>query len=152
MLSNFSGNLPFAIDIVGRYLNGKNENIWRQALDDLKGELQEKVERMLEACYKLLGKKAREIFLDVACFFTGVEKTMPFYMWAARKLGLDIRVDELQNMSFLKTGEKKRVFDARPTKISGKRNCQEDEDPWQRSRVWNYEDVQTTLCKKKSNS
>ncbi|KAK3431323.1 hypothetical protein EUGRSUZ_E03199 [Eucalyptus grandis] len=147
------GNLPFAIDIVGRYLNGKNENIWRQTLDDLKGELQEKVERMLVACYKLLGKKAREIFLDIACFFTAVEKTMPFYMWAARKLGPDIGVDELQNMSFLKTGEKNEFVMHGQLKFLGREIVKkEDEDPRQRSRVWNYEDVQTTLCEKKGTS
>ncbi|KAL3739984.1 hypothetical protein ACJRO7_021291 [Eucalyptus globulus] len=147
------GNLPFAIDIDGRYLNVKNENIRRRTLDDLKGELQEKVERMLEACYKLLGKKAREIFLDLACFFTGVEKTMPFYMWAARKLGPNIRVDELQNMSFLKTGEKNEFLMHCQLKFLGREIVKkEDEYPRQWSKVWNYEDVQTTLCKKKGAS
>jgi len=42
------GNLPFAIDIVGRYLNGKNENIWRQTLDDLK----ESCKRKWNECWR----------------------------------------------------------------------------------------------------
>ncbi|XP_056172038.1 disease resistance protein RUN1-like [Syzygium oleosum] len=145
------GKLPFAIEIVGSYLNGKSPEIWRETLDKLKGELEKGVEPMLKASYDLLDENTKEIFLDIACFFIGVDKTIPYYMWEARKRFPNRGVHELQNMSFIKISEAKEFWMHDQLKILGRELVKKEnpKNPGKRSRLWDYKDVQTTLRKKK---
>lgn len=139
------GRLPLAIEMVGKYLYDKSREIWKETLQKLQREPDKKVERVLTESYNLLEGTTKEIFLDIACFFIGVEKTIPFYMWDAGQCFPYIGVDELQKMSFLKIGEGNEFLIHEQLKILGRATVKNENHPWLRSRLWDYEDVKTTL-------
>lgn len=141
--------LPFAIDFVGRSLYGESEKEWERTLGELKVKLIDKVKKKLLANYELLSYEAKQVFLDTACFFTGVEKTLPCYMWAARGLGRG--VEELQKKSFLKIKEKKEFWMQGQLMSLGREIVKEEnrDNPRKRSRLWDYKDVQKILREKK---
>lgn len=141
--------LPFAIDFVGRSLYGESEKEWERTLDELKAKLIDKVKKMLLANYELLSYEAKQVFLDIACFFTGIEKTMPCYMWAARGLGRG--VEELKKKSFLKIKEEKEFWMQGQLILLGREIVEEEnhDNPRKRSRLWDYKDVQKILREKK---
>ncbi|KAF8029733.1 hypothetical protein BT93_E2227 [Corymbia citriodora subsp. variegata] len=141
------GKLPFAIEVVGKYLYDKSKAIWGETLQKLEREPERKVEEVLTESYHLLEKPTKEIFLDIACFFIGVEKTIPYYMWNARDWPPNRGVLELQNMSFLKIGEGNKFLMDKQLKILGRAMVKNENlaNPGLRSRVWDYEDVKTTL-------
>lgn len=148
------GELPFAIEIVGSRLKGQQPEIWRETLDKLKGEPDKRVKVLLKESYGLLDSDTREIFLDIACFFAGVEKTMPFYMWEAQHRFPNLGLHELQNMSFLKIGEENEFRMNNQLKILGREIVKEEDlkNPGKRSRLWDYKDVQITLQERKCTS
>ncbi|XP_030460197.2 disease resistance protein L6-like [Syzygium oleosum] len=147
------GNLPFVVETVGKYLYWKSKEIWTETLNHLKRGLEEEVERMLKKDFDHLSENAKQIFLDIACFFTGVEKRIPFYMWAACGCDPYRGVGDLQSMSFLKIGEENEFWVHNQLKFLGREIVKkEDKDPGQRSRLWDYNDVQTTLREKKGTS
>ncbi|KAF8038889.1 hypothetical protein BT93_B1441 [Corymbia citriodora subsp. variegata] len=143
------GCLPFTIEIVGKYLRGKSNEIWREAPGRFKGGLVKQLEILFKENYDFLSEDAKEIFLDVACFFRGVKLRNPYYMWNAQGRCPHTCFDELQNMSFLKIGEENEFWMHNQLEIFGRKTVKENcEDPGERSRLWDYEDVQKTLREK----
>ncbi|KAI6705263.1 hypothetical protein NL676_008225, partial [Syzygium grande] len=104
-ITSATGNLPFVVETVGKYLYRKSKEIWTETLNHLKRGLEEEVELMLKKHFDHLSENAKQIFLDIACFFIGVEKRIPYYMWAACGCDPYRGAGDLQNMSFLKIGE-----------------------------------------------
>ncbi|KAF8029496.1 hypothetical protein BT93_E2029 [Corymbia citriodora subsp. variegata] len=141
------GRLPLAIEMVGKCLYDKSKVIWGETLQKLEREPEKNVKRVLTESYNHLGETTREIFLDIACFFIGVEKTIPYYMWNARERFPNSGVLELQNLSFLKIGEGNKLLMDKQLKILGRAMVKNENlaNPWLRSRLWDYEDVKTTL-------
>lgn len=101
------------------------------------------------ANYEPLSYEAKQVFLDIACFFVGVEKTMPCYMWAARGLGRG--VEELKKKSFLKIKEEKEFWMQGQLILLGREIVKEEnhDNPGKRSRLWDYKDVQKIFREKK---
>ncbi|XP_039173311.1 disease resistance protein RUN1-like [Eucalyptus grandis] len=96
--------LPFLIKIVGSSLYGKPITFWKEALDRLKQEtFSKEVKRILKARYEALEYSARQIFLDIACFFMGKDKTISSYLWEACKYHPSTRIAELQDKSLVTT-------------------------------------------------
>ncbi|KAK3431316.1 hypothetical protein EUGRSUZ_E03185 [Eucalyptus grandis] len=147
------GNLPLSIKTVALYLcrkERKNESIWRETLQLLEREPGKDIKDLLMKSYNLLEEKTKQIFLDIACFFTEVEKTIPFCMWEVCESRPNRGVDELQNVFFLEVKENK-FWMHNQLKVLG-REIVENENiisPGERSRLWDYRDVQMTLSKSK---
>ncbi|KAL3739999.1 hypothetical protein ACJRO7_021304 [Eucalyptus globulus] len=146
--------VPFAIETVGRYLYGKSEEDWTETSKHLKSRPEKQLEPILMEYFKVLcDNDARQIFLDIACFFTGVEKRIPYYMWDARGWNPHRSVGHLGNMSFIRIGEENEFVMYNQLRSLGREIVtKEDQDPRQRSRLWDYEDFQRTLCEKKVTS
>jgi len=79
---------PSTIDVVGSYLYSKTKGKWEQTLNKLQkvDELKEvpwpRVQQKLKVIIDALPKKQRQIFLDIACFFNGEDKSVACYLWS----------------------------------------------------------------------
>ncbi|XP_048134775.1 disease resistance protein RUN1-like [Rhodamnia argentea] len=149
------GGLPHVIQVVGSSLFGKPTEFWEEALDRLNREpYAEEVKRILKRRYEDLDKYAQEIFLDIACFFEGEDKTIPSYMWKACKYDPYRGLDQLHKMSLAKTRENNELWMHNQLKVLGREIVKEENPrkPFKRSRLWNQEDIEPALNKRKVNA
>ncbi|XP_056163794.1 disease resistance protein L6-like isoform X2 [Syzygium oleosum] len=81
-----AGGLPLALEAIGSSLFGEEtRGIWEEWLQKLKKTPHEDVLGKLKISYDALEPKHQQIFLDIACFFIGEDKTNPMYMWKDRE-------------------------------------------------------------------
>jgi energy-coupling factor transporter ATP-binding protein EcfA2 len=77
------GGLPLSLEVLGSYLYTEDDlKIWKGALHELKGgrnmigsSNDEILWKTLRISYDHLIKTHRDMFLDIACFFVGIEKS-----------------------------------------------------------------------------
>jgi len=71
----YSGGLPLALEVLGRYLFEKKVTEWNCVLKKLERIPNDKVQKKLKISYDSLDDDyQKSIFLDVACFFIGMDR------------------------------------------------------------------------------
>ena len=70
----YPSGLPLALVTLGFFLIRRTIYEWESALKYLKKDPTIEIFDMLKICYDGLEEKWKEIFLEIACFFTGMEK------------------------------------------------------------------------------
>ncbi|KAK3438006.1 hypothetical protein EUGRSUZ_C02649 [Eucalyptus grandis] len=100
---------PMAIVLWAKYLKKKNIERWGIIRDSLRENTSENpsegdVKAPLKAIYDSLNTDIQEIFLDIACFFLGMDWKIPSYMWKA--CGRHPLIPDLCDMYLLEIGKK----------------------------------------------
>ncbi|KAF8029915.1 hypothetical protein BT93_E2354 [Corymbia citriodora subsp. variegata] len=144
-----TGQLPLALEVTGSRLFGKSVGTWKDTLEKLKDTPHEKVEHALKISYLALDVYAKQIFLDIACFFIGKDERIAFYMWEDCKLYPSSGIEVLLIMSLVKIGENNELLMHDLLRTLG-RNIVLNEDPipCNRSRLWVHDEALSTLRKK----
>ncbi|XP_072075703.1 disease resistance protein RPP2A isoform X1 [Arachis hypogaea] len=71
----YSNGLPLALEVLGSHLFNMGIKEWESALDTLKSIPHDKVQKKLQISFDGLSKNyEKEIFLDIACFFIGMDR------------------------------------------------------------------------------
>nr|WIL60013.1 nodulation protein [Melilotus officinalis] len=71
----YSGRLPLALEVLGRYLFGRQVTEWKCVLEKLKRIPNDKVQTKLKISYDGLDDDFQKaVFLDIACFFIGMDR------------------------------------------------------------------------------
>ncbi|KAK3419272.1 hypothetical protein EUGRSUZ_J01298 [Eucalyptus grandis] len=96
------GHLPLALEIVGSFLAGKDRKFWETTLEKLEIIPNENVEEKLNISINALQPHAKEIFLDICCFFIGFDVKIVRHMWKSCGFLLDYYLDVLRQMSLIK--------------------------------------------------
>ncbi|KAF7849671.1 hypothetical protein BT93_L0407 [Corymbia citriodora subsp. variegata] len=164
-----TGRLPLALEVTGSSLFLiKSKKAWRETLTALKVSPHKRVQAALEKSYADLDTNAREIFLDIACFFTGMDERIPYYMWDDLKYSPSSMIPALQARSLVKIREDRiRVHTTRPMheiKIGEARKLfmheilkkfgweivknENRNEPCNRSRLWDHEEALSVLNRK----
>ncbi|KAL3730495.1 hypothetical protein ACJRO7_027497 [Eucalyptus globulus] len=95
--------LPLALEAIGSSLFGEEEReIWEEWLEKLKKTPHEDVLGKLKISYDALNPDQQQIFLDVACFFIGENKTNPMYVWKDCELSPEISLEVLTKRCMIK--------------------------------------------------
>eukprot|EP00253_Pinus_taeda_P016917 PITA_16917 len=63
--------LPLSLKVFGAQLSGEDRSYWQDTLNRLNHILPTEIYKRLKISYDSLSSKDQEIFLDIACFFTG---------------------------------------------------------------------------------
>ncbi|PKI33880.1 hypothetical protein CRG98_045710 [Punica granatum] len=104
-----TGGLPLALEVVGSQLRTSYEHRDRVHWDHMIGALQKiparKVQDRLKISYDALDWEAKQIFLDIACFFINEEKTKAIYMWQSCGFEPYLAVKELVDASLIKLAD-----------------------------------------------
>ncbi|KAJ9540123.1 LOW QUALITY PROTEIN: hypothetical protein OSB04_026629 [Centaurea solstitialis] len=69
-----AGRLPLALEILGSSLYNKTRVEWERMLEELKRSRPDDILERLRISFDTLDDTEKDIFLDIACFFNGVEK------------------------------------------------------------------------------
>ncbi|KAL3741016.1 hypothetical protein ACJRO7_022177 [Eucalyptus globulus] len=119
-------------------------------LQQLKERPDNIVHQVLRTPYDALDQGPKDIFLDIACFFIGKDKRIPFYMW--EDCGLDpwSGIMSLIRMSLVKIRENNELLMYDSFRHLGREivHMEEPTDLGRRSRLWNHEDALDTLTRK----
>ncbi|XP_020991334.1 uncharacterized protein LOC107475276 [Arachis duranensis] len=71
----YSNGLPLALEVLGSYLFDREIKEWQSALDRLKSIPNNRVQKILQISFDgLSDDNEKEIFLDIACFFIGMDR------------------------------------------------------------------------------
>ncbi|KAF7850081.1 hypothetical protein BT93_L5882 [Corymbia citriodora subsp. variegata] len=85
---NATEKLPLAVEVVGSLFQGKSMQEWKGMENSMKQHLISSqkttvgLEEILDICYRELDPQQKGIFLDIACFISGVDARIASYMWS----------------------------------------------------------------------
>ncbi|XP_059064635.1 disease resistance protein RUN1-like [Cryptomeria japonica] len=101
---------PLSLEVVGSFLSDKHndKNCWTEALHNI--PLNPEIHERLYRSYSALSDEEKEIYLDIACFFIGEEKTLPIVFWKSLYQMVDTAVSNL-SMKLLINIDDKGLFD-----------------------------------------
>ncbi|KAF8029731.1 hypothetical protein BT93_E2225 [Corymbia citriodora subsp. variegata] len=144
--------LPMAIVLRATRLKRGNIEIWRSTRDSLKRYPREgEVEAALKASYDSLNDRAKEVFLDIACFFIGKDERVPTYMWKAGDCFPPLETKELRDMHFLEDGENNELRMHRVLRDFGRKIVEEKKVLQKRCRIWKFSDASCILADTRPN-
>ncbi|MCH93566.1 TMV resistance protein N, partial [Trifolium medium] len=84
---DYTGCLPLALEVLGSYLYGRNVDLWHSAVKKIRSAPLREIQDKLEISYESLDAMEKAIFLDIACFFKGME-TDKIGLWSQEDIDL----------------------------------------------------------------
>ena len=72
---NYADRLPLALKVLGSFLFSRDLNLWESALVRFKENPPRKILDVLQISFDGLEEREKNIFLDIACFFKGEDKS-----------------------------------------------------------------------------
>ncbi|XP_056159743.1 disease resistance protein RPV1-like [Syzygium oleosum] len=146
-----TGGLPLALEITGSLLKGKPENIWIETLEKLKKVPNKDVQKVLRITYDSLKYEEQQMFLDIACFFIGIDKRIAIYLWNDILSCQDSGLDRLTQLSLIKFDDvdKLRMHD-HLSDLGRAIACPANKKPWECSRLWGEEAITVQRSKEEN--
>ncbi|GLJ45681.1 hypothetical protein SUGI_0961550 [Cryptomeria japonica] len=140
--------LPLTIEVIARLLYDKKDSkIWIEVLKQLENGEITKMEERLIISYDNLNETEKQIFLDIACFFIGSEKSKVLSIWESSGWSANLAIHNLHAKSLVKF-----TFDDRLQMHDILRDMgraivrkQNHADPGKRSRLWDEKEVRKAL-------
>ncbi|XP_059645554.1 uncharacterized protein LOC132287081 isoform X2 [Cornus florida] len=141
-----AAGIPLTLEVIGSFLSNKEKVVWNDTLKKLKTISHGEVERKLRVSYEALSYAQQQIFLDIACLFTGMDKTTVFYLWDDCGYHPEKEFNVLCLMSLVKVERdtnELRMHDQ--FRNLGRKIVFEEKNLGNRSRLWNHEDALDVL-------
>ncbi|KAI6687176.1 hypothetical protein NL676_024004 [Syzygium grande] len=147
----YTDGLPLALDVLGSFLANRSLMQWNSALARLKQCPERKIIDLLRLSYDGLTQVEKEIFLDIACFFKGKEKTYVTEVLDNCGFYPAIGMEVLVERSLIEIRDNKLWMHDLLQEMAWEIVRQESpEEPGERSRIWLFEDVCHILSKNSS--
>ncbi|XP_031478185.1 uncharacterized protein LOC116249152 [Nymphaea colorata] len=150
--------LPLAIKILAStlYNNGDAKDQWDEGmiLRSLKGLRDDRLYTTLKVSYdRLTDSDQRSIFLDVACFFSGIDQETAIHIWDACGFSSRLSIKALIHKSLIKIINDKLEM-PKILQEMGRRIVEEEPGtgPEWRSRLWKQQDIMDVLKQRKGTS
>ncbi|KAH1149782.1 hypothetical protein GYH30_044015 [Glycine max] len=147
----YARGLPLALEVLGSHLYGRTVEVWHSALEQIRSFPHSKIQDTLKISYDSLQPPYQKMFLDIACFFKGMDidevKNILKNCGYHPEIGIDIlierclvtldRMKKLGMHDLLQEMGRNIVFQESPN------------DPGKRSRLWSQKDIDYVLTKNK---
>ncbi|CAN0896528.1 Disease resistance protein L6 [Linum grandiflorum] len=150
-----TGGLPLTLKVTGSLLFRQEIEVWEDKLEQLREtlKLDEVLDRLMIS-YDALEYEAQQIFLDIACFFIGKNKEMPYYMWSDCKFYPASNITILIQRCMIKVGDTNEFEMHDQLRDMGREIVRREdiERPWMRSRIWSTDEGIELLLNKKGSS
>ncbi|CAK9155262.1 unnamed protein product [Ilex paraguariensis] len=140
----YTKGLPLALEVLGSYLNAKSIRVWRSASEKLKQVPPCQIQKKLRISFDALDDdKIKDIFLDIACFFIGMDKDYVINILDGCGFFSEIGISVLINRCLLKVNEHNELRMHDLIRDMGREIIREEssKQPEKRSRLWYHEDV-----------
>ncbi|KAJ4967169.1 hypothetical protein NE237_019018 [Protea cynaroides] len=146
-IAHTAGGLPLALEVLGSYLSGKHKAVWEDTLKKLEKIPHDQVQKMLRISYDELDYEQKQIFLDTACFFIGMNKRIATYIWDDCKYFPQEGIDVLLLRSLVKIGDNDELRMHSQLRDLGREIVRREsfEEPGERSRLWLHDDAWEVL-------
>ena len=144
----YSGGLPLALEVLGSYLFDRGVTEWHCVLEKLKRIPNDQVQKKLKISYDALSDDTeKEIFLDIACFFIGMDRNDVILILNGCGLFAEIGINILVERSLVTIDHKNRLVMHDLLRDMGREIIREKspEEPEARCRLWFHEDVLDVL-------
>ncbi|KAI9085166.1 hypothetical protein K1719_032877 [Acacia pycnantha] len=146
----YSGGLPLALEILGSYLLDRGVIEWESVLDRLKKIPNDQIQKKLKISFDGLNyDMERETFLDISCFFIGMDRNDVTQILNASGFFADIGISVLVERSLVTIDEKNKLCMHNLLRDMGREIIREmsPKDFGKRSRLWFHDDVIDVLSK-----
>ncbi|XP_050105398.1 disease resistance protein RUN1-like [Malus sylvestris] len=147
----YCGGLPLALEVLGSYLCTKSTSEWETVLDKWKRSqpYQEIHRRLKISCDGLTDDDMKAIFLDISCFFTGMNEDYVMTVLDGCQFYPEIGIQELQDQCLVTVDKEGNLTMHDLVQGMGREIvCAESPDnPGKRSRLWHNEDITDVLTK-----
>ncbi|KAL5080337.1 hypothetical protein RYX36_008758 [Vicia faba] len=144
----YCGGLPLALEVLGSYLFERGVRDWKCVLEKIKIIPNDQVQRKLKISYDGLSDDTeKEIFLDIACFFIGMDRNDVIQILNACGLFAEIGISVLVERSLVTVDDKNKLGMHDLLRDMGREIIREKspKEPEERSRLWFHEDVLDVL-------
>lgn len=151
---SLTGGLPLALEVFGSFLFDKRrEEEWRDALEKLKQIRPGNLQGVLKISFDGLDEQEKCIFLDIACFFVGMEMNRDDVVDVLRGCGFkgEIAITVLCSKCLIKIKEDSALWMHDQIQDMGRQIVINENltDPGKRSRLWNRDEIMSVLKDKK---
>ncbi|XP_043687797.1 disease resistance protein RPV1-like [Telopea speciosissima] len=149
-----TGGLPLAIQVIGSSLFSKKRSVWEGMLKKLQKVPNNDIMKRLKLSYDGLEDAEQQMFLDIACFFIGMNKIIACHIWEGCDFSPQVGLDVLCAKSLVMISEdgKLRMHDM--LRDLGRDIVRQEsiKKPGERSRIWSQEEVLDVLVKQAGTS
>ncbi|XP_048437600.1 disease resistance protein RPV1 isoform X4 [Pyrus x bretschneideri] len=143
----YAQGLPLALKVLGAFLDNKTVREWEDVVEKIRKIPQREIHDVLKTSFDGLDDAERDIFLDIACFFTGMQKDYAIEIMDGcgfyPHTGIRVLIDRaLITVSWRGELEMHDSLQEMGREIVRQKSVKE---PGRRSRLWSYEDVRHVL-------
>ena len=141
-----------ALEVLGSYLHGRTVDVWHSALKKIKSASHSKILDTLKISFDGLDPMEKNIFLDIACFFKGMDKDYVTNILENCGHNPQIEIDVLIERSLVKLSQEGDVLEMHDLLQEMGKIIVIQESPdnrGKRSRLWSIEDIDLVLTQYK---
>ncbi|KAL3027278.1 hypothetical protein AAZX31_03G042800 [Glycine max] len=155
---DYAKGVPLVLKVLGQLLRGKDKEVWKSQLDKLQKMPNKKVHDIMKPSYYDLDRKEKNIFLDIACFFNGLNLKVDYLNLLLRDHENDnsvaIGLERLKDKSLITISEDNTVSMHNIVQEMGREIAHEEssEDLGSRSRLSDADEIYEVLNSNKGTS
>nr|XP_028955007.1 TMV resistance protein N-like [Malus domestica] len=141
---DYCGGLPLALEVLGSYLSGTSISEWKGKLEKFKSHHSMEILNRLKINFdELADDDLKAIFLDVSCFFAGMNKDYVMKILDGCDLYPEIGISVLQERCLVTTNDDFTLVMHDLLRDMGRYivHAESLDDPGKRSRLWHHDDV-----------
>ncbi|KAL9346930.1 hypothetical protein Peur_061783 [Populus x canadensis] len=136
--------LPLALGVMGSSLSGKGREIWESALQQMEVILNFEVQKVLRISYDFLdGDYPKNLFLDIACFFNGMDVDDAVRILDGLDKGARFGIDNLIDRCLVEINSDQRLWMHQLVRDMGREIARQESPKCQR--IWHHGDAFTVL-------
>ncbi|XP_028751304.1 TMV resistance protein N-like [Neltuma alba] len=145
----YCGGLPLALEVLGSHLFGRGVEKWKCVFKKLKEIPNNKIHKKLKISYDGLDELEQEIFLDICCFFIGMDRHNVTQILDGCKFFADIGIETLVERSLIAIDEKNKFVMHDLLRDMGREVIRQQSKmvPGNRSRLWFHKEARAVLSK-----
>ena len=137
-----AGGIPLVLEVWSRHFTDYDRKLWPSMLETLKRIPHEDTQKKLRISYDSLPKRAQNLFLDIACFFHGMDKDTIVKVLQDKDFFPNFEIQNLVHKFLVKNDSSRISLHDVIRKMGQEVVRQEDEDePGKRTRLMGYRDV-----------
>ncbi|KAL7177132.1 hypothetical protein ACSBR2_030464 [Camellia fascicularis] len=148
---SYASGLPLALEVLGSYLSARNMVEWKSAFDELQQIPHEKIQEKLRISFDALDDNIKDIFLDIAFFFIGMDRGYVITILNGCGFFAEIGISVLMSGCLLRISKNNKLMMHDLLRDMGREIIREKypKEPEKRSRLSFHEDVCYVLEKNK---
>jgi adenylate kinase family enzyme len=146
----YSRGLPLALEVLGSFLFSRSMQEWESTLEKLKRISHDQIQKKLRISFDALSDSTlKDIFLDISCFFIGMDKNYVIQILDACGFFAKIGISILIQQCLLSVGERNKLIMHDLLRDMGREIVREEfpKIPGKCSRLWLHKDALDILAK-----